>query len=105
MSRRFHPFVTAVSAAVLAVSLAGCGDGTLNVRGVGWMGEPLPLTTRAGHPGADLLHPLGLSGLAAHAPRQLLQAQGGAWGDSLALLEFADEAAASLLRRSATRAL
>ena len=85
-----------VGAALLAAlgGLSACGDGTLNARGVAWMGEPLPLTARAEHPDVDLLHPLALSGLSGHAPRQLLQARNGAWGDSLVLLEFADEAVA-----------
>ncbi len=78
--------------ALALLLLAACDDsgGMRNVRGVEWMGRPLPIASVVANPSGEALHAMGIPPVS-YPPGNLYGAPPGEWGDSLRLLEFHGE--------------
>jgi hypothetical protein len=87
-SRRLASIAPFLAASVLSLALLGCGDGGARVPS--WGGQALPIVARVERPVADALRGTAMERAAAFAPRSLWRVGAGEWGDSLALVEFAD---------------
>lgn len=80
------PLILPLAAAVFTA----CGPSP-HEAGLTWNGKPLRVVERQEAPSRDSLRTQGWEALVNHAPQRILRVEPGEWGDSLWLLEFADE--------------